>query len=109
MAAARYGQSERLWWLSLFRRLPCELFWVTSATTACGSIALFLIRSTISWSTWAGVARCWDLSCVGDKDVPMDINRLIRHRNELPRPERINDALCVTPHPINEWCRWSAA
>ena len=32
-----------------------ELFGVTSATTACGSIALFLIRSTISWSTCAGV------------------------------------------------------
>ena len=30
-----------------------EVFWVTSATTACGSIARFLIRSTISCSTSA--------------------------------------------------------
>jgi hypothetical protein len=64
-----------------------ELFWVTNATTACGSIALFLIRSTISWSTLGRrFARCWDLSRVGDKEVPTDINRLIRQRLEIHGP-----------------------
>ena len=33
-----------------------ELFWVTNATTACGSIARFLMRATISCCTSAGVS-----------------------------------------------------
>jgi multidrug efflux pump len=32
-----------------------ELFWVTNATTACGSIPRFLMRATISCCTSAGV------------------------------------------------------
>ena len=32
-----------------------DVFWVTRATTTCGSIARFLIRSTIAFSTSAGV------------------------------------------------------
>jgi hypothetical protein len=73
------------------------VFGVTGITTAYGSIAMFLIRSTILVHLAGRIARCWDLSCVADKD-------------RLPRPQfPISGVLCVTPHPIKECCQSSAA
>jgi hypothetical protein len=61
-----------------------------------------LIRSAISWSTWASVCRV--LSCVGDKDVPaVSIGNFGRATKSPGYTSPISDALCVTPL---EWAQY---
>jgi hypothetical protein len=64
-----------------------ELFWVTKATTACGSPG----------PPERAFCPLLGFVLLGDKDVLTGINRLIGQRHEIAWPQSpISDALCVT-------------